>query len=164
MRCVYAARSDLQTGQIKGKTWITHINGSGLFQGGWIICCGLHSHQIATQLNTDGSFWSDVLRQRSPPPSSKHQMREWWKNGVHPSCRVQRLVESLPKSAEAVLVALRHFMLVFPIICHLSVIATHFIFFFFACFFSRNSNKKMNCECITSVSNQNAVQLKPDID
>lgn len=27
----------------------------------WIICYGLHSHHIATQLNSNGRFWSDVL-------------------------------------------------------------------------------------------------------
>ncbi len=51
----------------------------------------------------------------------------FWKNGVHPSSRVQRLVESMSRHTEAVPVARGgptpywHFMVVFPLICHSSV-------------------------------------------
>ncbi len=66
-----------------------------------IICYGLHSHQVSTQLNTYGRVWNDSAIHHH------HQNTKWffWKNGVHPSSRVQRLGESMPKRIEAVLEA-----------------------------------------------------------
>ncbi len=49
----------------------------------WIICYGIRSHQIWTQLNTYGRFWSDVL---DSALHRHHQNTKWgnifWKNGV----------------------------------------------------------------------------------
>ncbi len=72
----------------------------------WVMRYGLHSHHISTQLNTYGRFWTDVL---DSALHHHHQNTKWgnifWKNGVHPSSRVQRLVESMPRRTEAALVA-----------------------------------------------------------
>lgn len=49
----------------------------------WILCYGLDSRRISAQLKTYGRFLEPHVRQRSPPPPSKHQMLEkasrgWW--------------------------------------------------------------------------------------
>ncbi len=76
---------------------------------GWKWCesyAMAFSHQISTQLNTYGRFWSDML---DGALHHHHQNTKWgnifWKNAVHLSSRVQRLGESMPRRTEAVLAA-----------------------------------------------------------
>ncbi len=86
----------------------------------WIICCGFHSH-----------LWEILdrcVRQRSPPQSSKHQMSIFWKNGVNSSSRIPETCRINAKAYWSCSggtwwpnTLQRHFMLVFPLICHPSV-------------------------------------------
>ncbi len=82
------------------------LNGLMSMKMMWIICYGLHSHRISTHMNTCGRFWTNAL---DSALHHHHQNIKWgnifWKNGVHPSSRVQRLGESMPRSTEAVLEA-----------------------------------------------------------
>lgn len=96
------------------------LNGWISMKNMWIICFGLHSYQIATQLNRCGRFWSDML----PPPSSKQQ-----------NVLSVELVIHLVESGTWGIYAKEHWSfsggtwwnntLDFPLICHLSVY-THF--------------------------------------
>ncbi len=68
-------------------------------------------------------------RQHSPPPSSKHQMREYlleeWCSSLQQSSETCRINAKMHWSRSSGMwrpnTLLRHFMLVFPLICHLYV-------------------------------------------
>ncbi len=101
------------------------LNGLMSMKMMWIICY----HTISTQLNSYGKFWIDML------DSALHHHHQniklgniLWKNSVHPSSRVQRLVESMPKCFDAVWwqVVAQHLtktlhVSFFRVICHSSV-------------------------------------------
>ncbi len=92
----------------------------------WIICYGLRSHQISTQSNTYGRFWTDVLDSHHLHHHHQNRGNIFGKNGVHPSSspetwRINAKVHwSCSGSTWWPNTLLRHFMLVFPLICHLS--------------------------------------------
>lgn len=72
----------------------------------WIICCGLRSHQISTQLYIYGRVWTDML----DSAFCHHLHNTKWGNTFgrrvfFPSVEFQRLLESIPRRIEAVLAA-----------------------------------------------------------
>lgn len=97
-----------------------------------LVCYGLYP--ISTQLNSYGKFWTNVF---DSVLDHYHQNINWgnifWKNGFISLLQFLRLVKPLARCVKAILAAhdsatpkWRQFILIFPLICHLSVCLTQY--------------------------------------
>ncbi len=86
----------------------------------WIICCGRLNHRISTQFNTH--LRSLSFRQCSPPPSSKHNMKEYllekWHSSLQQNARDfnVKVHWSCSGSSWSHKTFLRHFMFFFSLL------------------------------------------------